>query len=41
MLAVVALTTITTDLDNSGISYRKAIMSDRSSGGGVVGAIGF
>jgi len=29
MLAAIALATITTYLNNSGISYRKAIMSDR------------
>jgi hypothetical protein len=29
MLAAIALTTITTYLNNSGISYRKAITSDR------------
>jgi hypothetical protein len=39
ILAAIALTVITTYLNKSSISYRKAITNDRSSGGGVVGAI--
>jgi hypothetical protein len=41
MLAAIALTATTTYLNNSGISYRKAITGDRSSGDGIVEAIVF
>jgi hypothetical protein len=34
MFAVIALAAITTDLNNSGISYRKAITGDPFSGEG-------
>jgi hypothetical protein len=40
MFTAIALTAITTDINNSGISYHKAITGDRISGAGVVGAIG-
>jgi hypothetical protein len=41
MLTMIALAAITTYFNNSGLSYRKAITSDRISGVGVVGAIVF
>lgn len=41
ILTAIALTAITNYLNNSGISYSKTIAGDRSSGGGVVGAIVF